>query len=94
VAIAGGAYYSGGYLTGTAFARYQYSRSAFASNYTYFVLRDHNGAGPALGRIDKRTGELAGVIGLSGDKSPEYVIDQTTGLVTIKRNNVLTAYRW
>lgn len=94
VAIAGGAYYSGGYLTGRAFARYQYSRSRFASNYAYFVLRDHQGKGPALGRIDKSNGELAGVIGLAGDKSPEYVVDQATDLVIVKRENVLTAYRW
>ena len=93
-AIAGGVYYSGGYLAGSAFAHYQYSHSAYTSAYTYFVLKDHNGTGPALGRIDKNNGKLVGVIGLAGDKTPEYVISQVSGQVVIKQDKTLTAWRW
>ncbi len=93
-AIAGGVYYSGGYLAGSAFAHYQYSHSACTSAYTYFVLKDHNGTGPALGRIDKNNGKLVGVIGLAGDKTPEYVISQVSGQVVIKQDKTLTAWRW
>ena len=93
-AIAGGGYYSGGYLAGSAFARYQYSRSSYSPQYAWFVLKDHEGTGPALGRIDRHDGRLTGVIGLEGDKTPEYVINPELGLVVIKRDDALTAYRW
>lgn len=94
-AIAGGAYYSGGYLAGSAVAKYQFSASRYASAHTYFVLKDHEGGGPALARVDKATGKTAGVISLGGDKTPEYVIEEALGLaVLLTDDKVLTAYRW
>lgn len=93
-AIAGGAYYSGGYLTGSAFAKYQFSTSRYASNYVYFVLKDHEGQGPALAKIDKRSGEIAAVVGLNHDKTPEYAIDAYSGLLVIKGDKSLVGYRW
>ncbi len=94
-AIAGGAYYSGGYLAGSAVARYQFSASRYASSHAYFVLKDHDGGGPALAQVDKATGEVAGVISLGGDKTPEYVIEESLGLaVLLTQDKVLTAYRW
>ena len=94
VAAAGGYYYSGGYLAGTAFAKYQYSTSRFSSANAYFVLKDHNGEGPALAKIDKATGDITAVVTLGGDKTPEYVIDGFSGLLLLKSDRVLRAYRW
>lgn len=94
VAIAGGAYYSGGYLAGSAFAKYQYSTTTQASTHAYFVLKDFNGEGPALGKVDKANGEISAVVQLNGDKTPEYVIDAYSGLLLLKVDNTLTAYRW
>ena len=93
-AIAGGAYYSGGYLAGSAFAKYQYSTSAYLSQYAFFVLKDHDNQGPALARIDKATGEIVAVVTLHGDKTPEYVIDAYSGLLVLKSDKSLVAYRW
>ncbi|HXI22008.1 MAG TPA: PQQ-binding-like beta-propeller repeat protein, partial [Gemmatimonadales bacterium] len=93
-AIAAGAYYSAGSLAGSAFARYQYSTSAYLSQYAYFVLKDHEGQGPALAKVDKRTGEVAAVVPLNGEKSPEYAIDAYSGLLLLKQDRQLQAFRW
>jgi hypothetical protein len=93
-AIAAGGYFSGGFLAGTAFARYQYSTSSQSSAHVYFVLRDYAGQGPALAKIEKATGEITGVVTLSGDKRPEYMIDEASGLIVLKSDRALTAYSW
>ncbi len=74
--------------------RYQHTCSSYSPQYAWFVLKDHESTGPALGRIDRHDGRLTGVIGLEGDKTLEYVINPGAGLVVIKRDDTLMAYRW
>ena len=94
VAMAGGLYYSGGYLAGTAFAKYQFSTTRSSSTHTFFVLKDYEGHGPALAKVDKATGETAAVLPLGGDKTPVYASDQTTGvLLLLQTDRSLVAYR-
>jgi hypothetical protein len=58
------------------------------------VLEDHDGQGPAIARIDKATGETAGVVVLNGDRTPEHVIDPASDLLVLESDRSLTGYRW
>jgi hypothetical protein len=86
--------YCAGYLIGSATDRYQQVNSRFTTDYAYFVLRDFQGRGPTLGKIDKATGAIVAAVPLAHDKTPEYAVDPYTGVVVIKKERVLLGYRW
>jgi len=94
VFVAGGFYSSGGYLAGSAFAKYQFSTTRYSSSHTYFVMKDYQGQGPAIARVDKATGETDAVILVGEDKTPAYAADQTAGiLLLLKTDRSLVAYQ-
>lgn len=93
VAAAGGAYYSAGALAGSAFIRYHATRQT--SDHAYFLIKDVDGHGPGLIKVEKQTGNITVSIPLGGDKTPEYLVSEAAGvLLVLRTDREITAYTW